>query len=92
MERNELIQLVFLGLVAVLTMLLIIAIVILVRNKDLIKENPILYGMKTENFSVCDCINSDFLTHRDLYNYDIYNNFSKSINLTNFNFNNPSQG
>ena len=53
--KQETKQAIFLILMTIFIILLIFVIVFLVKNKDLIKSNPIDYGVKLYNFSYCNC-------------------------------------
>ena len=48
-------QLVFLILLAVAIMVLIVCIVLLIRYKDEIMSDPLIYGMERHEFSYCSC-------------------------------------
>ncbi len=49
-------QLLFLILLAIAIMVLIICIVLLIRYKDEITSDPLIYGMRKHKFEYCSCI------------------------------------
>jgi len=55
-ERN---QIILLGLIAVLIFLLLVAIIILVRNVDEIKSDPIEYAIANTPIDSCVCFAGD---------------------------------
>lgn len=61
--------------------LFILAMIILVKNINEIKKDPILYGMEKHNFNSCSCTDQNFQTIRIVASdYDQ----SKEINVLNF--------
>ena len=56
MERSEKIQIIFLVLIAALIFLMIFTISIFLKNKNLITQDPLKYGMQIHNFTSCSCI------------------------------------
>lgn len=56
---SEKLQIAILVLTVVFICLLIIAIIVLVRNVDEIKQNPIDYGIDKYEFDSCTCFSSD---------------------------------
>ena len=58
MEKGEIKQIVFLVLIVILIFLLIFTIVTLIKNKEIITKDAIVYGMKMHNFSSCTCLDN----------------------------------
>lgn len=55
-EKNrKLISILFLIFIAIAVIAMVVAITILVKNKDLIKSDPLRYGMETHGFVSCQC-------------------------------------
>lgn len=52
-RRNLSILFLFLLIIAIIV--LINAISVLLKNKDIIQQDPLIYGMKVHNFSSCQC-------------------------------------
>lgn len=48
----------FLVLIAILIAVLIFAIIFLVKNRDIIQSDPLIYGMKKHDFVLCQCWDS----------------------------------
>lgn len=61
MERKEMIQIGMLVLMVIFVILLIFVISIFIKEKDLIKTNPIDYGVKKYNFTYCNCFKDDIV-------------------------------
>ncbi len=81
MKRNEKYQIVMLVLIAILLFCLIFSIIVLLRNLDEIKKNPVDYAIEEDRFGLdrCTCFTDEEVmvsfpyTHeRDLiYNWTI---------------------
>ena len=59
MNRSEKIQISFLVLIAIAIACLIIAIVVIVKNIDEIKNDPFEYGMNKMGIENCQCFHSE---------------------------------
>jgi uncharacterized protein YpmS len=55
-KRENIKQIVFLVLIAILILVLIFTVVTLIKNKDLISKNGISYEIVKQNFSYCQCM------------------------------------
>ena len=53
--KQELKQTIFLISMIVFIIMVLFMIVFLIKNKDLLKANPIEYGIKMYNFTHCTC-------------------------------------
>lgn len=51
-------SLIFLILITIFIVVMIFTIIILVKNIDLIKQDPLVYGMERMDYDSCDCIDS----------------------------------
>ena len=49
----------FLILLVMVIILMVITITTLVKNKDLIMKDTLIYGMELHNFTSCSCYDSD---------------------------------
>ena len=56
--KEEIQQYLILALILVFLIILVFTIVIFVRNVNLIKSDPLIYGMKRHNFIDCSCFDS----------------------------------
>lgn len=61
MERQEILQIIFNLLLVVIICIFIFTTVILVKNINLIKTDPLVIGMEKHNFSSCNCYDNDGL-------------------------------
>jgi hypothetical protein len=57
MENKK--QILFLVLILIFIILIIFLMVFLIKHKNIIKSNPIEYGIKYYNFSHCYCYKGD---------------------------------
>jgi hypothetical protein len=49
----------FMLLIAIMTIAFVVAIVILIKDRDLISKDPIVYGINEYNFTGCYCYSAD---------------------------------
>ena len=58
METRDKIQIAALILIAVLIVVLIMAVVVLAKNTEEIRSDPVQYAIENEFYDSCSCINS----------------------------------
>lgn len=54
--KDETKQILFLVLISIFIIVLIVTITILIKNKELITQDAITYGLKNNNFTSCSCL------------------------------------
>jgi len=52
-------QTLFLILLLIVIILLVISLVVLIKNKNLIMKDTLIYGMELHNFTSCSCYDSE---------------------------------
>ena len=67
MEKKEIIQIIYLILMVFIIVLMLVTISILIKNKNIIMSDPLVYGMETHNFQSCQCIDYE---GRGWYSYE----------------------
>lgn len=55
MEKKEIIQITFNILLVIAICFMLFTIITLLKNKELITTDPLVYGMKIHNFTYCSC-------------------------------------
>lgn len=58
-KERKLISILFLFFLAIAILAMIVAITILVKNKDIIQSDPLRYGMEVHGFVSCQCIDDE---------------------------------
>ena len=56
--RSNKTQMIFLILIGILIFVLVFTIFYFIKNNEIIKTDPFIYGMKQHNFSSCSCFDS----------------------------------
>lgn len=59
--KQETKQTLFLVLIFIFIILLLFTMVYLIKNVEVIKNNPIVYGIKINNFTYCKCLKDNIL-------------------------------
>ncbi len=60
LQRKKLIiSIIFLVLILIATIALVNATMILIKNRDIIGQDPLRYGMDLHNFTSCQCLDVD---------------------------------
>lgn len=79
MEKKEKMQLVFNILLIIIIAIMIIAIIFLVRNKNIIQSDPLIYGMNIHKFSSCSCVDKNGLWWKSVGNGFVSQEYSGAI-------------
>jgi len=56
--KSDFKQIIFLVLIVIFILLLIFTMITLIKNKDIITKDPLVYGMQVHNFSYCSCLDN----------------------------------
>jgi len=56
---SNLMQIIFLALLIIAICAMIFTVITLIKNKNIIISDPLIYGMKVHNFTKCSCLDSD---------------------------------
>lgn len=59
--KQETKQTLFLVLMVIFIVLLLFALVTFIKNSEIIKNDPIVYGIKVHNFTYCTCLKDNTL-------------------------------
>lgn len=78
-EKNLLISVAFIIAIFFMCFLLVITIIVLLKNIDEIKTDPILYGMEKSGYNMCGCSGDDNEGH-------IYTFGERDINSNKLNY------
>ena len=76
-KKQERIQIAIMFGIYLCIILLLVAIIVMVKNIDEIKSDPIIYGIDKKNFAMCSCYSND----GNLYNYNSTSQIFKDKNV-----------